>query len=71
MSAMRDKAAANGVAMHTIKIDALDIGCYAHTIDHVGGNFDVPYLEELWFSFIAHVHEWSGEIILVELCHHM
>ena len=60
LASMRDRAAANGVAMRTMKIlfpDVLDVGCYSHTIDHVGENFNVPHLEEftrLWISLFSH-----------------
>ena len=44
LASMRDRVAANGVAMHTIKIlfpNILDIGCYLHTLDHIGDRFKV------------------------------
>ena len=56
LAAARDRAAANGVAMCTIKIifpDVLDIGCYLHTLDHVGEHFDTPFLEEFSHSFLT------------------
>ena len=49
LACMRDRASANGVAMRTIKIlfpNVLDIGCYSHTLDHIGDHFNVPHLEE-------------------------
>ena len=60
LAAARDRVAANSVAMHTIKIlfpDVLDIGCYSHTLDHVGEHFDTPFLEEFshsWLTFFSH-----------------
>ena len=45
VAAMRDRAAANGVAMRTIKVvfpNVLDVGCYSHTLDHIGEHFMVP-----------------------------
>ena len=60
VAAMRDRASTNGVAMRTLKIvypNLLDIGCYSHTIDHVGEQFVTPVLEEFakaWFGLFAH-----------------
>ena len=37
--------------------NVLDVGCYSHTIDHVGDNFNAPYLHEfgiLWVNLFAH-----------------
>ena len=42
---MRDRASVNNVAMHTLKVVyplTVDVGCFSHTIDHVGGRFDIP-----------------------------
>ena len=71
VAAMRDRVAANGVAMRTIKIifpDVLDIGCYAHTLDHVGDHFNTPQLEEfmhLWINLFSHSPrtqmEWKND----------
>ena len=49
VSAMRDRASVNSVAMHTLSIvfpNILDIGCFSHTLDHVGENFKTPILDE-------------------------
>ena len=46
---MRDRASSNNIVMLTIKIvypHLLNIGCYSHTIDHVGERFVTPVLEE-------------------------
>ena len=57
---MRDHASSNGVAMRTLKVvypNLLDIGCYSHTIDHVGEHFVTPILEEFlkaWVGLFAH-----------------
>ena len=43
LAAMRERASVNGVAMRTIKVvfpDMIDVGCYSHTIDLVGINFE-------------------------------
>ena len=60
IATMRHRASANGVAMRTIKVlfpNLLDVGCYLHTLDHVGEHFNVPNLEEftrLWISLFSH-----------------
>ena len=49
VSAMRDRASVNSVAMRTLSIvfpNVLDIGCFSHTLDHVGENFKTPILDE-------------------------
>ena len=60
LAAMRDRASVNSVAIRTLKVlypNLLDIGCYSHTIDHVGDNFTTPILHEfgiLWVSLFSH-----------------
>lgn len=57
---MRDRASVNIVAMRTLKVVyplTVDVGCFSHTIDHVGGCFDTPTLNEfftLWISLFSH-----------------
>ena len=49
LGAMRDRAPTNNVAMQTLKViypSVVDIGCFSHTIDHVGGNFKTPILSD-------------------------
>ena len=49
LAAMKDRASVNGVAMKTLQIvypNVLDIGCFSHTIDHVGERFHTPTLSE-------------------------
>ena len=59
LAAMRDRASVNSVAVRTLKVlypNTLDIGCYSHTIDHVGDNFATPYLHEfgiLWTNLFS------------------
>ena len=39
VAAMRDRAFVNDVVMRTIKVvynQLLDVGCFSHTLDHVG-----------------------------------
>ena len=60
LACMHDRASANGVAMRTIKVlypNIINIGCYSHTLDHVGERFVTPVLDEfirLWISLFAH-----------------
>ena len=49
LAAMRDRASTNQVAVCTLKVVypyILDIGCFSHTIDHVGKHFVTPLLGE-------------------------
>ena len=60
VAAMHDRAAVNTVAMRTVSIlydKMMSIGCFSHTLDHVGEKMKVPVLEELtksWISMFAH-----------------
>lgn len=60
LATMRDRASTNNVAMQTLKIvypSIVDIGCFSHTIDHVGSHFDTPTLNDfitLWISLFSH-----------------
>ena len=60
VACMRDRAATNNVAVRTLKVyypNCLDIGCFSHTLDHVGEKFHTPVLEEfisLWISLFSH-----------------
>ncbi len=45
IASMHDRASVNNVAVRTLKIvfpQLLDIGCFSHTLDHVGENFSTP-----------------------------
>ena len=47
IAAMRDRASVNNMAMHTVAImylSVMDIGCFSHTLDLVGGYFELPTL---------------------------
>ena len=47
VTAMRDRASVNNVAMRTVAImypQVIDIGCTSHTLDHVGDHFKLPTL---------------------------
>ena len=49
IAAMRDRVAANDVTMRILAVlypKVLDVGCFSHTIDHVGKHFKTPILPE-------------------------
>ena len=56
---MRDRASVNSVAMCTLSIvfpNVLDVGCFSHTLDHVGENFKTPILDEffkIWINMFS------------------
>ena len=60
LAAMRDRASTNNVAMRTVSLlylNVLDVGCFSHTIDHVGRRFSTPHLSEFgvaWISLFSH-----------------
>ncbi len=52
---MHDRASVNNVAVRTMKIvfpQLLHIGCFSHTLDHVGENFSTPILDKLVSGWI-------------------
>ena len=59
VAAMRDRASVNSVAMRTLSIvfpNVLDIGCFSHTLDHVGENFKTPILDQfikVWINMFS------------------
>ena len=60
VASTRDRASVNGVAMRTLKViypNILDVGCFSHTVNHVGGRFKTPNLSEFataWLMLFAH-----------------
>ncbi len=60
LAAMRDRASVNDVAMRTISIvynQILDVGCFSHTLDHVGERMRTHILDDFtkaWVSLFAH-----------------
>ena len=58
--AMHDRASVNDVAMRTISIiynQMLDVGCFYHTLDHVGERMRTLILDKFakaWISLFAH-----------------
>ena len=56
VAAMRDRASVNNVAMRTIKVlynQLIDIGCFSHTIDHVGDRMNTPLLNDFSKAWIG------------------
>ena len=59
IAAMRDRASVNNVAMRTLALvypSILDVGCFSHTIDLVGGKFNTPTVDEftkLWTALFS------------------
>ena len=59
VAAMQDRASVNSVAMHTLSIvfpNVLDVGCFSHTLDHVGEKFETPILDEfikIWINMFS------------------
>ncbi len=60
IASMHDKASVNNVAMTTLKVvypTLLDVGCFSHTLDHVGEKFHTPTLSDFitpWISLFSH-----------------
>lgn len=60
IAASRDRASVNNVAMETLKVvysSLLDIGCFSHTLDHVGERLRTPQLDSFfkaWVSLFSH-----------------
>lgn len=60
IAASRDRASVNDVAMRTVRViysSILDIGCFSHTLDHVGVHLRTPQLDtffKAWISLFAH-----------------
>ena len=56
---MRDRASVKNVAIQTLFLvypDMLDVGCFSHTLDHVGERFNTPVLHEfsrLWIVLLS------------------
>ena len=59
IAASRDRASVNDVAMRTVKVvysSILDIGCFSHTLDHVGERLRTQQLDtfKAWVSLFVH-----------------
>ena len=61
VATIRDRASVNNVAVRTIMIifpNILNIGCFSHTLHHVGEKFNAPVLKKSmkhWISLFAHL----------------
>ena len=60
---MRDRASVNNVAVSTLSImypSVIDIGCFSHTLNHVGEKFNVPTLDKFmkhWEKMFTHSYK--------------
>ena len=60
LAAMKDRVSVNELSVQTLKIvypSLLSVGCFSHTIDHVGEHFLTPNLSEFitsWISLFSH-----------------
>ena len=60
VSVMRDRASVNDVAMRTIGVLyslMIEVGCFSHTLDHVGEHMVTPILDDFtkaWISLFSH-----------------
>lgn len=53
---MRDRASVNSVAIHTLSIlynRVFDVGCFSHTLDHVGERMSTPLVDEFFKNWIG------------------
>jgi hypothetical protein len=56
VAAMRDRASVNNVALRTLSIvftQVFDIGCFSHTLDHVGERMKPPVLDDFMKGWIG------------------
>ena len=56
VGAMRDRASVNEVAMRTVRViynQVINIGCFSHTLDHVGEHMQTPILEKFFRAWIS------------------
>ena len=60
LAAIKDRVSVNVVALKTLKIVypyLINVGCFSHTLDHVGEQFCTPTLSEFivaWVSLFSH-----------------
>ena len=60
LSAMRDGASTNNVAMRTLSVvyvNLFDVACFSYALDRVGSHFSTPILSEFinaWISLFTH-----------------
>ena len=61
---VKGRASVNDVARRTISVlynNMMDVGCFSHTLDHVGENMNTPILEE----FIIQVQNRERNMCLI------
>ena len=75
---MHDYASVNEVAMRMLKIvynQVVDIGCFSHTLDHIGERMHMPILHKFlkaWIYLLKTRLLWKEWIVLSYLlCHQM
>ena len=71
VGAMRDRASVNEGAMRTVKViynQVINIGCFSHTLDHVGEHMQTPTLDRFfraWTSLFSRSPKtrllWKGQ----------
>ena len=67
LAVMRDRASVNNVAMQIVKVvypKLIDVGCFSHTLDHVGEKFNTPTLNTfstLWISLFSRSHKAKAQ----------
>ena len=60
VATIRDRASVNNLAMSILRVmypQALDVGCFSHTIDNAGRKFATPVLDDFicsWISLFSH-----------------
>ena len=60
VAVMRDRASVNSVAMRTVSIiynQIMDIGCFSHTLEHVGERMQTPVVDDFiksWIGLFSH-----------------
>ena len=83
LASMRDCASSNNVAVTILKVvfpQLLDVGCFSHTLDHVGDKFCVPQkkallevelavIVDLGVHFVKATYHLEGDGPLAFRCH--
>ena len=73
LASIHDRASVNNVAMQTLKIiypNVIDIGCFSHTLDHVGQNFNTPVLDQFtktWINLFSRSPKVVCQSLLTQL----
>ena len=62
---MHDSTYVNDVAMRTIEVvynELLNVGCFFHTLNHVGERINTPILDDFCYTLIAFFHDAQDSI---------